>query len=85
MTRQSCYDGCDTRYERAMVKPMNQTGEIFLDTFDRLPQQVQWHVASEILRRTVHFEFPPLSDDELILNAEMIFLSLDADEANDEA
>jgi hypothetical protein len=31
----------------------------------------------EILKRTIHLDFPPLSDEDLVLNAEGIFLELD--------
>ncbi|MCU0492175.1 MAG: hypothetical protein MUD01_11335 [Chloroflexaceae bacterium] len=63
---------------------MNTVSERLLDTFDNLPQSVQWQVASEILRRTLAFDFPPLSDDELVMTAEMVFLDLDVRESEDE-
>ncbi len=63
---------------------MNTVSERFLDSFDHLPKAVQWQVASEILRRAVAFDFPPLTDDELVMSAEMLFLSLDARESIDE-
>ena len=63
---------------------MNPVSERFLDSFDHLPPTVQWQVASAILRRTTTFDFPPLTDDDLVINAEMLFLSLDTREADDE-
>ena len=63
---------------------MNPVSERFLDSFDHLPQAIQWQVASEILRRTVAFDFPALTDDALVMTAEMVFLALDAQEADDE-
>jgi hypothetical protein len=66
------------------VFTMNPVSKAFLETFDHLPQAVQWQVASEILRRTVLFDFPSLTDDELVFAAETVFLALDADEADDE-
>lgn len=63
---------------------MNPMTDTFLDTFDHLPQAVQWQVASEILRRTMTFDFPPLTDDDLIMTAEALFLALDACEADNE-
>jgi hypothetical protein len=52
-----------------------------LNTFDLLPDNDKKDLASEILRRTVHFDFPPLTDEELIRSAEKLFLGLDRREA----
>jgi len=49
-----------------------------------LPEAAKFEVAIEILRRTKDFEFPPLTDDELVANAEAIFLEFDQREMNDE-
>jgi hypothetical protein len=43
----------------------------------------QQAVACEILRRIRDVDFPPLSDEELILKAEGLFLELDRQEATD--
>jgi hypothetical protein len=51
-----------------------------LDTFDRLTDSERLDLASEILKRTIHLDFPPLSDEDLVLNAEAIFLELDEQE-----
>ena len=40
-------------------------------------------MACEILRRIRDVDFPPLSDEELVLNAEALFLELDRQEATD--
>ena len=53
----------------------------FLTTFDRLTDSEQLDLASEILKRTAYLDFPPCSDDDLVLNAEEIFLQLDEYEA----
>jgi hypothetical protein len=71
-------------YSSVRIERMNTVSERLLDTFDNLPQSVQWQVASEILRRTLAFDFPPLSDDELVMTAEMVFLDLDVRESEDE-
>nr|WP_310414663.1 hypothetical protein [Chamaesiphon sp. OTE_8_metabat_110] len=34
-------------------------------------------LASEILKRTAYLEFPPLSDEDLVVNAEGTYLQLD--------
>ena len=52
-----------------------------LNTFDLLPDNDKRDLASEILRRTVHFDFPPLTDEELIQSAEKLFLDLDRKES----
>lgn len=55
--------------------------EEFLDSFDRLPDSERIEVALEILKRVIHIDFPPLSDEDLVLNAEGIFLELDKQES----
>jgi len=60
-----------------------QTQEI-LSSFDALPEVAKYEVAVEILRRTKGIEFPLLTDDDLVANAEAIFLGLDQREVNDE-
>lgn len=51
-----------------------------LNTFDNLTYSERLDLLSEILRRTVDLEFKPLSDEELTLNAEDLFLTLDEEE-----
>jgi hypothetical protein len=51
-----------------------------LNTFDNLTYSERLDLLSEILRRTVYLDFEPLSDEELTLNAEDIFLTLDEEE-----
>ncbi len=55
-----------------------------LESFDQLPETEKREVAAEILRRTINFDLPEMSDEELTLNAEQLFLQLDAREAEDE-
>ena len=63
---------------------MNITVQAFLDSFDKLPPLKKWQVTSEIIKRTKSFEFPPLTDEELVFAADALFLELDSYEANDE-
>ncbi|MDX2244729.1 MAG: hypothetical protein NW224_28985 [Leptolyngbyaceae cyanobacterium bins.302] len=62
------------------------TGSVqeFLNTFDRLTNAEQLDLVLEILKRTVYLDFPPLSDEDLVLNAEELFLELDDREATHE-
>ncbi|MFB2893533.1 hypothetical protein ACE1CI_11530 [Aerosakkonemataceae cyanobacterium BLCC-F50] len=60
---------------------MTTSVEEFLSTFDRLPESERLDVAVEILRRVVQLEFPPLSEEDLVLSAEEIFLEFDRQEA----
>ncbi|MBW4626611.1 MAG: hypothetical protein KME49_14180 [Brasilonema octagenarum HA4186-MV1] len=53
----------------------------FLSSFDRLPDSERLEIALEILKRVIHVDFPPLSDEDLVLHAEAIFLELDKQEA----
>ena len=51
-----------------------------LTTFDQMTDSEQLEVASKVLQRVIHWEFLPLSDEDLVLNAENIFLELDQQE-----
>ncbi|MEH2137321.1 MULTISPECIES: hypothetical protein [unclassified Nostoc] len=58
--------------------------EELLSTFDRLPESERLEIALEILKRVRHLDFPCLSNEDLVWNAEEIFLELDRQEASDE-
>ncbi|HSK74463.1 MAG TPA: hypothetical protein VK892_22370 [Pyrinomonadaceae bacterium] len=64
---------------------MTQTAQDIISTFDRLPPGEQKEVVKIILRRNLEVETPALSDEELALNAEEIFLELDRREAEEDA
>ncbi|MEG3906040.1 hypothetical protein QUB19_28855 [Microcoleus sp. B4-C5] len=55
--------------------------EELLNTFERLTDSERLDLVLEILKRTVYLDFPPLSDDDLVLNAEGLFLELDEEES----
>ncbi len=61
---------------------MTALAQEILNTFDKLPDTEQLEIAVEILRRLVHFDFPPLTDEDFVLNAEELFLALDQQEAD---
>ena len=63
---------------------MTATAKNILESFDELPEPEQREVASAILRRTLRFELPSLTDDELAAQADELFRELDAREASDE-
>jgi len=62
---------------------MATTTQHFLDSFDLLSVAEQQVVACEILRRMRDVDLPPLTDEELVLSAEALFLELDRREATD--
>lgn len=55
-----------------------------LNAFERLAEFEKGELAFEIIQRVAHFEFPPLTDEELVLSAEAIFLELDRNESTNE-
>lgn len=63
---------------------MNPQAQTILTTFDSLSEKARYEVALEILRRTRDSNFPALSDDDLALSAEELFLELDRREKSDE-
>jgi hypothetical protein len=56
---------------------MNALVQEILNTLDRLTDSERLDLVLEILKRTVYLDFPPLSDEDLVLNAEGLFLELD--------
>jgi hypothetical protein len=56
-----------------------------LNSFEHLPEMDKREAAAEILRRSLQIDFPPLEDVALVERAEEVFLSLDQDEASNEA
>lgn len=57
--------------------------EELLNSFDLLPEPEKHRVATEILRRSLELRSAPLTDEELALNAEQLFLELDRRESED--
>jgi hypothetical protein len=51
-----------------------------MTSFEQLSDQDKQTVAIEILRRMIDVDLPVLSDEELTLNAEELFLSLEQSE-----
>ncbi|EDZ93339.1 hypothetical protein AmaxDRAFT_3854 [Limnospira maxima CS-328] len=69
---------------------MNTLAQEILKNFDDLPTTEQQAIllrrrfanAAEILKRVINFDVPPLTDEDLVLNAEELFLALDEQEAD---
>jgi hypothetical protein len=59
------------------------TTQHLLDAFDLLSAVEKQLVTCEILRRMRDVDFPPFSDEEMILSAEALFLEFDSREATD--
>jgi hypothetical protein len=66
------------------VEKMTQTVENLLIYFEKLSETEKHDLAIEVVRRTDIFGSPDLSDDELTLAAEDLFLALDREEAEAE-
>lgn len=64
---------------------MTVTVENLLVSFEQLSETEKHELAIEVVRRTDIFGSPDLSDDELALAAEDLFLALDQEEAALEA
>jgi hypothetical protein len=62
---------------------MSISSEQLLKEFESLPDSDKHEVASEILRRVLNIDYSPLSDDDLVQNAEGVFLELDQREIRD--
>jgi len=62
---------------------MTTTTQEILERFTQLPVSEKKIVVSVILRDALEVETPDLTDDELVLNAEELFLELDQREAAD--
>lgn len=60
---------------------MTAAAQQLVESFDHVPDPEKRSVASEILHRFVQLDLPPLSDDDLVMNAEEVILELDRREA----
>jgi hypothetical protein len=62
---------------------MNTQAQEILHCFDLLPESDKQELATEILRRSVALDVPPLSDEQLVIAADELFQQLDRSEAGD--
>jgi hypothetical protein len=61
---------------------MSTAGEEILKSFDLLPEREKHEVAKQILQRSPKWRSVPLTDEELTLSAEELFLELDRRESD---
>ena len=61
---------------------MSTAVQNILRSYESLPEFEKRELAYEILRRSLRFNFPPVSDDELVQNAEELFLEFDQRESD---
>jgi hypothetical protein len=60
---------------------MTRLVEELLNSFEKLPEAEKRELASEIIKRSLTFDIPQLSDDSMLLAADQVFLELDKDES----
>jgi hypothetical protein len=63
---------------------MTDSAKSIIESFDDLPEVEKREVARAILRRALRFDTSALTDDDLVTQAEELFLDLDKREASDE-
>ena len=63
---------------------MSYAVQYILDSFEQLTALEKQEFVVEIIRRAATLDFPPVSDDELTLAAESLFLELDERENRDQ-
>jgi hypothetical protein len=56
---------------------MSVSAQELILSFDALPNVAKVEVATAIMHRVKGFDFPPLTDDDLVSHAEALFLELD--------
>jgi hypothetical protein len=64
-----------------VLDTMTKSVEELLNSFEKLPEAEKRVLASEIIKRSLGFDMPELSDESLLLAADEIFLQLDRDES----
>ena len=62
---------------------MTDSAKSIIESFDDLPDTEKREVARAILRRALRFDILPLTDEDLVTQAEELFLDLDKREASD--
>lgn len=60
---------------------MTTAVQTLLDSFETLTADEQWTLIQTLLHRTLHLDFPPLTNDELTQTADELFLIFDTEES----
>ena len=60
---------------------MKKSVETLLESFERLPNDAKIEAASEILKRSVNLDLPPLTEEAILQMADDIFVKLDEEES----
>jgi hypothetical protein len=60
---------------------MKKSVETLLESFERLPQDAKIEAASEILKRSMKLDLPPLTEEFLLQIADSVFVQLDEEES----
>lgn len=61
---------------------MTQEARSIIQLFEHLSDTEKKEVMREILHRSLKLDFPPMTDDELVQNADDLFLELDKRESS---
>jgi hypothetical protein len=57
---------------------MTDSAKSILESFDELSETDKREVARAILRRALRFDIPPLTDEDLLAQADELFRDLDS-------
>ena len=61
---------------------MSTATQSILESFNQLPEPEKRELAAEILRWTANLDFPPLTDEDLVIAADEFFIDLDRAEVD---
>ena len=62
---------------------MSTATQSILESFNQLPEPEKRELAAEIIRWTANLDFPPLTDEDLVIAADELFIELDRAEVKD--
>ena len=64
---------------------MTTAVKTILRSYESLPELEKRELAYQIIRRSLKFDLPPLSEEQLVVNAEELFLELDRRESQNDS
>ena len=62
---------------------MSTATQSILESFNQLPELEKHELAAQIIRWTANLDIPPLTDEDLAVIADELFVELDRAEAKD--